>query len=492
MLSSNHDVKRELPLANRGSNPIASLLNLTVFCGLMVVIPLAVIPYGTVDAWWESVFECSVFALTAMWVLETLFLRRLQVREMSILLPAILLTGYAFLQTVHWPPTWLATSGIQRTLTIDHYQTHLTARKMLALTLFLGLMCAHVSSMKRLRWTIRVVIAVGLGSALFGILRQLIQPADAPAGFVLPFLFYGVGYGEFISPNPFAYLMEMTLGLLSGLVLGGGVRWNRALVYVSAMIVIWTALVLSNSRGGYMAFSCEAVFVIFMALVWFSRRKMTAGYSTRLTSLLGRSNLVRAAVVVLVLSILAIGVVWIGGDELSNKLANESSASSAYTTDGSTRQEIWRASWKLFKANPLTGTGFGTYFLAITQFQVSSGRTKLEQAHNDYLDLADNGGLIAIGLSVWFAAMVFHKARLRLREPGEFRRASLLGAATAILGVAVHSAVDFGLQLTGLAVVFLAIVVVLVVPVPGSDDATLPEGPEGAALRQDRHIKRLK
>src|SRR6266566_5169577 len=89
-----------------------------------------------------------------------------------------------------------------------------------------------------------------LASALFGILRQLLQSPDSPSGFILPFLFFGMGYGEFLSPNVFAYLMEMAFGLLAGLMLGVGVRRDRILIYLAVALVVWTALVLSNTRGG--------------------------------------------------------------------------------------------------------------------------------------------------------------------------------------------------------------------------------------------------
>src|SRR5207302_1278068 len=143
-------------------------------------------------------------------------------------------------------------------------------RKALALTLFLGLLLLHTSTPRRFRWLVRVVIGLGLASALFGILRQVLQSPDSPAGFVLPFLFYGTGYGQFIYHNVFSYLMEMTIGLLAGLVLGGALRRDRIPFYLAIAAVVWTALVLSNSRGGIFSLTCQSVFVLFMSLTWYS------------------------------------------------------------------------------------------------------------------------------------------------------------------------------------------------------------------------------
>ncbi|MCA1602327.1 MAG: hypothetical protein LC776_12025, partial [Acidobacteria bacterium] len=83
---------------------------------------------------------------------------------------------------------------------------------------------------------------------VFGIVRQTTQRGEA--GFILPYLMPGEGYAQFINQNHFAFLMEMALGLVLGLVVGGGVRRDRVLIYLVAVVPVWTALVLSNSRGG--------------------------------------------------------------------------------------------------------------------------------------------------------------------------------------------------------------------------------------------------
>ncbi len=444
----------------------AMLLDRIVFGCLLGLIVLTAIPYGSVDAWWEAVFECAVFALTAIWIFEVLFRGSWQVRQLSILLPLILITAFAFAQTVEWPVAWFPT-GIERltaqhTLSIDRYQTYLTARKALALTLLLGLLLLHTSTPKRLHWLVRAVIGLGLASALFGILRQFLQTPDSSAGFVLPFLFYQLGYGQFLSPNPFAYLMEMPFGLLTGLVLGGGVHRNRVLIYLAFIIPVWTALVLSNSRGGIVSLTIQSILLLFVSLNWYSARRLSreGGNQHRWFTFLRASLLVRVLFVVLIVGTLFAGVFWMGGENLASKLHNDDSTQS--TIDGTTRKEIWRSSWELIKLNPWTGVGFGAYFLAIPEYQIGSGRLKLEQAHNDYLDLAANGGVIAVGLAGWFIAMVIWRARFPLRSRDAYRRAACLGAMAGIIGVGAHSLVDFGLQVTGIAVVFATLVVIAV------------------------------
>jgi O-antigen ligase len=453
-------------LDSAGPGRFTRALNAIVFWGLLAALPLTVFPYGTVDPWFEAAFECLIFSLAIVWVLQSIFSRGFRFKRRAILLPMIAITLYVFFQSIEWPPTWLSNSTTQHMLSIDHYQTYLTARKTLALALLLGLLLAHTSTSKRLQWVVRTVIAVGLASAIFGILRQFLQTPDAAGTFILPFLFYGSGYGQFISPNAFAYLMEMTLGLVMGLLLGGGTLKKQALVYIAMSAILFTALVLSNSRGGLLALGCESIFVLFIGLSWYSQRRIAVDPSSnRLIRVLSTSKLVRTAVVGLLLVILSGGVLWLGGDSLVNKFADQSTVSAAAPAE-MTRQQIWRASWSLFRAYPWTGTGFGAYSLGITKFEKSSGLLKLEEAHNDYLDLAASGGLVGVCLGGWFAATVCWQAKQSFAGRRGVERAVALGAAAGMLATAVHSLVDFGLQLTGIAVVFVALAVILTADVP--------------------------
>ncbi|HYX30107.1 MAG TPA: O-antigen ligase family protein [Pyrinomonadaceae bacterium] len=454
--------KTQISFAERS----ARVLHAVVFVCLLALMIVAILPYGTVDAWWEAVFECGVFAVTAIWVLEVLLAAKWNLRELSPLIPLILITAYAFAQTVaiqsSWPFIGNAAMNSGHMLSIDRFQTLLTARKMLALMLFLGLLLLHVSSPKRLRWLVRTVIGIGFGSALFAILRQFLQAPDAQMGFVLPFLFYGVGFGQFISPNAFAYLMEMVLGLQIGLLLGGGRQRSRIPIDLGLAAVVWTALISSNSRGGIFALIIQMLFLLFVSLSWYTSRHAADKYENGPNWLnsLGKSRAIRMIIVAILGTTLIAGVFWMGGERFATRVSELDT--SVESLDATSRQSIWRSSWELVRHNPISGVGFGTYFLAIPQYEHTAGRLKLEEAHNDYLDLAANGGVVAVGLAAWFVALVISRARRSLRSSDAYRRAAALGAVAGMLSIAAHSLVDFGLQITGIAVVFIALVTVAI------------------------------
>jgi O-antigen ligase len=441
---------------------LKTALDRVVFLGLLAVAVIAILPYGTVDAWWEAAFESWVFGLTILWVLESLLREDWQIRRVAILVPLGIITAYAFVQAVQWPLLWLATGDqtVHRTLSIDRYQTLLTARKLLASTLFLGLLLVHTSTPKRFRWLVRTVIGVGFLSALFGIFRQFLQSPNSTNGFVLPFLYPGIGYGQFISANVFSYLMEMTFGLLMGLVLGAGVVRSRLPMYLVIATTTWTALVLCNSRGGIISLTIQAMFLLFVSMNWYLARRLSRTRGPHKWLTIMRSSLVRMFFTLVLIGTLVTGVFWMGGERLASKQQQADAAQAVI--DGTTRPEIWRASWALIKHNIWTGVGFGTYFLGITQYQTGSGRIKLEAAHNDYLDLAASGGLVAVALAAWFVGLLLWRAKSRLNSQDPYRRAAGLGALAGLMGVAVHSLVDFGIQITGISVILACLIVIVV------------------------------
>ncbi|MEP6818153.1 MAG: hypothetical protein ABJA18_01380, partial [bacterium] len=71
-----------------------------------------------------------------------------------------------------------------------------------------------------------------------------------------------------------------------------------------------------------------------------------------------------------------------------------------------------------------------------------------------------SGGLVGLGLGLWFAIVVVKRSRENLAAANRFRRAACLGAAIGIGGVAVHSLVDFGLHTIVNALVFTTLIVI--------------------------------
>ena len=94
-------------------------------------------------------------------------------------------------------------------------------------------------------------------------------------------------------------------------------------------------------------------------------------------------------------------------------------------------------------------------------FHQASGRLTPQQAHNDYLEVLASGGIIGVALLVWLAIVLVSQARKALNATDGFQRAVVSGALIALVGVAVHSIVDFGLHITANALVFVALLAIV-------------------------------
>lgn len=441
---------------------VASILGTTVFVSLLGLIVLTAIPYGSTQAWWKAAFVCVVFILAILWLVEGLISQSWFVGTWSLVLPLATLALFSFLQTLPLGKQSGNPGGLSlapwNAISADPYQTRFFSLLLLALTLSGVMLARYASSEKRLRIVINLVVVLAAASALFGILRQTTQRG---VGFGLPLLLPDLGYGQFINKNHFAYLMEMGLGLILGLILGGGVKRDQAMIYFAALLPLWIGLVLCGSRGGLVAMMAQLVVAALLFSV-VTRRGSSSESDSKLLRLT-RSWPVRLLLIFLLVAGVLLGTIWLGGDQLATRIEesrNELSADTAGLRQGVSRNEIWQATWKMIVAHPVLGVGMGGYWAAIPAYHDASGTMTPQEAHNDYLELLASGGLVGLALGGWFAVIVFVRTRENMRARNRFRRAACLGAAIGIAGVAVHSLVDFGLHAIVNALVFTTLIVI--------------------------------
>jgi O-antigen ligase len=439
----------------------AATIDRVVFYALLAVIALAAIPYGTVQPWWKAVFQCLVFALAVCHLVGRLLKTDRTRHEYQIFLPVLALLAFAFVQTIAWSNSSIAGTNIGVTSSADVFQTRRFIIHLFALLLVGWLLVSHTTSKKRLQLLVELVIVIGVVSAIFGLSRQASQRGP---GFVLPGLLPGYGYAQFINSNHFAFLMEMAVGLALGIAVSRGVTGRRFAAYVIAAIPMWIALVLANSRGGILSILCQVLFLaLLLGIDWESRRGGVRPRTSELTLL----NFSRRLAVRFVLAVALLGgaiatVIVVGGDPLAGRLESVSAELNRKTSDSYIlRQNIWRATWELIKDHPISGVGFGGYWIAITKYHRASGEATPQEAHNDYLELLASGGLIGLSIGVWFIVALVATARSRLRTRDNYVRAVTLGALAGILTVGVHSLVDFGLHNTINALIFTVLVAII-------------------------------
>ncbi len=441
--------------------PVARFLDRVIYFSLLTTIVLTAIPYGTVQPWWIAIFQCGVFLIAILGVIEAMISKRWSLNLLLVapLLALILLAAIQSLPLFSGP----GSIGPRTSISADPYNTRLFAIQLFALTLVILLLQRYISSKARLRILTYVVIGVGVGSALFGIIRQSLQQSP---GFLLPALpIGGRSFGQFINRNHFAFLLEMSLGLTLGLIVGEAGCRRRVLFLLPIGALLWVALIYSNSRGGILASLSEVLFlgVLLDPIRHFTKHRAETGWR-RFQNLAGGLAM-RVFLMACLIGLFAYGVGWVGGEPVVNNFQNAGTDFSQQEMENNTntsRKEIWSATWRVIRAHPLAGFGFSGYWIGITRYHRASGEITPQQAHNDYLELMASGGLIGCALVTWFAVLVVKKARQGLHSPDPYCRAACLGALAGIFGVAIHSFVDFGIHITINALLLFTLIVIAV------------------------------
>ncbi len=152
-------------------------------------------------------------------------------------------------------------------------------------------------------------------------------------------------------------------------------------------------------------------------------------------------------------------------------LWSEAFSSDRWEAGWPTRLVIWKTSWQIIEQNPILGAGTGNFTYAYTQ-QVVPGvindpvlRTYAgaftNDAHNDYLQLWAEGGVVALALwmavlSTFFVTVVQMLRRLRSDE----ERALLIAAGAGLTIFALDGLMSFPMRLPAhftMAVFFLSV-----------------------------------
>ena len=311
---------------------------------------------------------------------------------------------------------------------------------------------ARLLSISGANGTARAIAVVGVLLALTGIIQQPLFNGKI-YGFWTP-LMAGEPYGPFVNKNHFAGWMLMglpvTLGLLCSQIARGmrGVRsgfrekllWlsspdaSRIVLLMGATALMVVSVILTMSRSGM---SAAALAVLFTAVLTARKQDTRAKKIASIT--------IVAAVVVL-------AVAWIGASSISERFAR------ANWREINNRKGAWADAIGIAKRYPLVGTGLNTYGVATVFYQRYDLEQHYAQAHNDYLQLAAEGGLLlgipAVACIVALAVAIRRRFTQEVSTTAYWIRA---GAVTGICAMALQETVEFSLQMPGNAFLFVVL-----------------------------------
>ncbi len=405
--------RKRVPLKTEKKVP-SNRVSWAVLVGLLIFAPLS---FGAVEFWSIALVELLAVVLAVSWVVDGVRRQELRMQLNSLVWAALGLQAWVGLQLI-------LGRTLDRAITRDSL--------LLLLCYFLVFL---VTSNERWspRWIRRLAVAIasiGFTIAVFGIVQFFTWNGRL---YWIRRIHEGSPFGPYVNHNHFAGLMEMTFPIAVGLVLSQRLAtvWKALLAFFA--IVMALATLMSLSRGGMVGLALGVVVFIY---------------------LVARSRGARPILLTMGLLVaLVVGwLMWLGGGPVLERIFTVRGLSQEASFQS--RLAIAKDTARIIHDHPFTGIGLGTFPLAIPAYLSSYTDLQWDKAHDDYVQLLSEVGLIGFAFAVSWIVGLFHSVLTRVRDHTVPLSTLRLGAFCGCFSLLIHSFVDFNLQIPANAMFF--------------------------------------
>jgi O-antigen ligase len=428
---------------------LASRFAFLIVC---LAIILSALAYGMVHYWALAVFFVGGVSILVLWLIDGWDLGSFRISGNVLQVPLVgmfLLGMFQLLPLRHPEDVGTHSIPLVSSLSFDPYSTRFILIQVAAFLIYFSAVLVFTDTPKRLRLLVRTITVFGFFLAIFGLTQSFTSPDKVYWIREMP---QSQAFGPFINRHHFAGYMELALALPLGLVFSGSIEREKKFIYLFAAGLMAVALIMTNSRGGLISLFAELLFLV--ATMGLRRRRHkhrkreSEEHKPRIKSAAVKAGLALAMAVALFGS-----VVLLGGEEALTRMVG-----SVNTDDPTTgRAHFWSVTVDIIKNHPLVGTGLGAFGVVYTGYDSRNGLYRLEQAHNDYLQVLSDGGIVGAGLGLFFVVSLFRLGFARRESRDDFRRGVATGALAGCFAVLVHSFFDFTLHTPANALLFLVL-----------------------------------
>lgn len=431
---------------------------------LLCAIPIfSVIAFGAVDTWALGLLSLFLCLIVIFWTADAFFKKELHFNSSLLQLPVLGLILIGLIQLLPLrradvSSDLLSVSAIN-SLSLASYQTRLAVTQLIIYFIFFAAALVFINSQKRLRRIVLMIVIFGSLMAFFGILQRLANPE---AIYGLRQVGQAVPFASFINQHHFAAFMELTSGLTLALLFGKSTKKDKRFLLLIAAVLMGIAVVLTSSRGGMLSLMGVIGFIVVANLL--DRRREKSATATDKKDY--RRNLVLiAGGLALILGFFG-AVILLGGDA---SLIRGIGLESGQQDISNGRSHFWQIALKIFFDYPILGTGLDSFGFAFTRYDTWNGNFRLEQAHNDYLQILADAGILGFACIAAFIYLLFNKSlKIIGKTTDSFRRDVAMGALAGCFGILLHSFFDFPLRTTSNAFFFLLLVVIATASIKSS------------------------
>jgi O-antigen ligase/tetratricopeptide (TPR) repeat protein len=438
-----------------------------IFIFVLVFSPLA---FGTVEPWSLTIMETlSIFALFLL-LIRNLLKKDTFLYDIPGIIPLLFFLAYLLVQIIplpsgiiknispetyslyketvliHEPLKWLS-------LSINKKATLMEFFRIAAYVAFYVLTVQILTKKDIFKKTIAIVVVFASLLSFFGILQHILS--NNKIFWFRKLTQGGTPFGPYVNRNHYAGLMEMIFPLVLSLFL----FYKPHVTYKSfrekitetfnlkvtniyillgfSSVLIATSIFLTLSRSGIVS--------LCLSMIIFGIMFVERGANRR-----------RGIIIIIIFILIVLSVGWFGWDPIFERFEKVRNVQGNISEQ---RLVIWKDTRNIIKDFPLTGTGFGSFVNIYPRYRTIQGDAIADHAHNDYIELFSDGGVIAFLICVWFLLTLLYKSyKVFLKRHEVYSIYIFIGSIAGIIAILIHGITDFNLHIgaNGLYFFFLS------------------------------------
>ncbi len=445
------------PTTDRNSEP-AGLIDRIIVFGLMVVMAGAALAFGAVEPWSIATIGVLIISFLVLWLIKGVINRRLTISAPSTALPLAALILLGVLQATSFTDP----EGKRSSISADPEGTRLISEVLLVLFIAFILSANFLTSPRRLTWLRNFLIFFGLALAVFGLIQRFTW--NGKFYWIVPLAVQPSSpFGPFVNHSHFAGFVEMIAPIPAALILRRAVRGELALLYGFAAAMMALAIVMSLSRGGMISLAASVMFLVAFGFKSAGRQESGARRASPASWLKRFLVPSRVGAMAIMIFTIGVGVWWVGADPVIRRMEKGELVMDASSRDPGketffhSRGWLWRDTVALIRENWVTGVGLGAFPVAFPSYSTRDGALLVGQAHNDYLQILADGGILGAIIALWFIILVARDTFRASRHRNPLMAGTALGCAGGLFALFVHSLFDFNFQIPSNALLFLVL-----------------------------------
>jgi len=280
-------------------------------------------------------------------------------------------------------------------------------------------------------------------------------------------------FGLFGNVNFFAEYLIIPLPIAVSLFFASQNKFKKILLLI-AILAMGISLTVTFTRSSYLGFGASLIFMSFLFLI--SRGKKIIKDNKKI--------LIAVLVVIFIITFLFVvpNPLNKSGTIIYKIKSRISITQLTQSYSINTRIANWKFTTLMIKDHPLLGSGIGTYKYNSLRYQakfLDQGQNRsfypsgfADKAHNEYLQLWAELGIVGLGIFIWLIISYFNYGlRFIKKEKDYYRQGIIIGLMGAVVAVLVDGIFGFPLHLPATIVLFWLALALTFVMIKSEADA---------------------